>query len=314
MARKKKRSAFQTCLEFAAVRLLGAILTTVPFALSVKLCQGVGLLVCLLDKRHRRRATAQAKMALGLDEAESARLARRMYIHFGTCVAEFLRLPNYKTSEDIDRIMDWNGNKEIVRNLKAEGKGIIWATGHIGNWEFAGHMGAVTGIMTAAVARPLDNPLIDRYVKSIRTACGQKVIDKKGAMRDVLRELKAGQGVGLITDQDGGQRGIFVPFFGIVSSSIPSAADLAIRTGVPVLTGVMRRVGKPLRFSLEVGRVLRANPDADYEEERHRLMTLINEDMEAHIRKGPEQWIWMHRRWKTRPPDETENPEPVAGS
>jgi KDO2-lipid IV(A) lauroyltransferase len=233
-----------------------------------------------------------------------------MYRHFGTILADFVRIPSI-TAESLPRYVDWRGGDARVRELLAEGRGVILATGHVGNWEMAGAAFALAGLSEGAVARPLDNPLLDRYVNAVRARSGQRIFAKFGALRSVLGVLRSGRGFGILVDQDAGQRGVFVPFFGQPASTIPTAADVALRTGAPIVVVSLQRAGQPMRFVANVSEPIRADVDADPGSERLRLLAAVNAELESQIRRAPAQWLWLHRRWKTRPRDEA---PPGAGS
>lgn len=235
---------------------------------------------------------------------EIARRARAVYRHFGAMLAECVRLPDV-TPDTVDSYVDWGGQDATLAALLAEGKGILYATGHIGNWEAGGFFMHLKGLSAGAVARPLDNPRLDRYVKSIRQARGQAIWDKRGVVRTVVRALRNGGAVGMLVDQDGGRAGEFVPFFGRPASTLTTPVDLALRTGTPIVVAGMHRADRPMRFRFRMREPLRPDPDADRSEERARLLRAVNDGLEALIREEPAQWLWLHRRWKTRPKDET---------
>jgi len=258
-----------------------------------------------LDVRHRRRVEEQMQTALGNERsAEEIRaLARGVYSHFGTMLAEFVRLPQINAAW-VEEHVNWNGYDRLFRDLLAEGRGIIYATGHLGNWEAGGAIMAVAGLCSTAVARPLDNPLLEHYVNAIREACGQTILRKFGVIRSVVRALRRGQAIGLLVDQDAGRQGVFVPFFGKSASTIPTPADIAMRTGAPIIVAAMHRAEQPMKFIVRGQPPLWPSGERDRQAERLRLLTAINEHLASLIRQAPEQWLWLHRRWKTRPKEE----------
>lgn len=306
---KKRNSTAMNYLQYAAVRLLMWILWVLPMPIAVGLGRLGGAIFWAVDKRHRRRAFDQMSLAYRGDmgEREIRQNVWRMYQHFGIAMIELVRLPQVPT-EEIYRTYLWHGNDILARKLVAEGKGLIYCTGHVGNWEASGFYGARLGLMNGAIARPLDNPLLNRLLVDIRTSWGMTVYDKIGAMRHVMRDLRRGKSIGILVDQDAGKRGTFVPFFGIPASTLTIVADLAIRTGAPVLVAASFRDPKPMHFRVDALGPLRAIPGAPRDQERIRLTREMNRMMEALIRQHPEQWFWVHRRWKTRPPDETDTP------
>ncbi len=298
----RKLSAPRLWSEYLLVSSLAFVLRVLPLWAAVALGRVLGVAYCAVDRRHRTNANTRIRDAYGPDlpEAEVGRIVRDMYRHFGVMMAEFVRIPQLTVGK-LDRLIDWNGFDRLVEGLLGEGKGLILVTGHVGNWEVAGATVAMKGYSVGAVARPLDNAFLDRAVREIRESSGQRIWDKVGALRQAARVLRNGHAFGILVDQDAGRQGVFVPFFGIQASTIPTPADLALSRVCPMLTAALQRVS-PMRFVFRYGRVLRPDHAAPREEERLRLLRAINEDMEMIIRQAPEQWIWNHRRWKTRPP------------
>ncbi|MFH0911033.1 MAG: lysophospholipid acyltransferase family protein [Planctomycetota bacterium] len=296
---KTRKGPLRIRIEYAAARALAGLLYLLPFRPAVLLGQGLALVLFALDRRHRERCTGAIRAALHVERGEARRLARAMYLHLGTLLAEFPRIAELNR-DTLEAHVDWGAAPEEIERLLARGRGVIFITGHIGNWELCGSAFAVRGYSKGAVARPLDNPRIDAWIRGLRESRGQEIWDKFGAMREALRALREGRGFGILIDQDGGRDGVFAPFFGRTASSMPAAADLALRTGAPLMAAAFHRTG-PMRFRLEVSRPFYATPGADRAEERVRLVARCNAELEAIIRKRPEQWLWLHRRWKTEP-------------
>jgi KDO2-lipid IV(A) lauroyltransferase len=284
---------------------MAAILRLLPFTLAASLGRGLTLLLHRLDRRHRERVRDQMLASLGPDlgREEAERLTREMYRHYGTMLAEFVRLPDLSL-EDVERMVEVGDADQVIIPALQQGRGMVFATGHIGNWELAGVAFTLRGYVVGAVARPLDNPLLDRYVRGVRTASGQAIWEKFGALKKVVRVLREGKGFGILVDQDAGSKGVFVPFFGRSASTISTPVDLALLLGSPIVAAGVHRLGGERRYVFRHGPVRWPDPAADREAERVRLLTLINQDLEGIIRQAPEQWLWLHRRWKTRPPEE----------
>ncbi|MBN2712418.1 MAG: lysophospholipid acyltransferase family protein [Planctomycetes bacterium] len=305
MAQKAAGITFRHYVEYAFARFMAAIFRILPLPLAAGLGRFIGWLFFTLDKRHRERVRDQVKACFGdgMTDEKATGVAREMYAHFGNMLAEFVRIPTMNESNLAEHI-DWNGNDDRIRELLAEGNGLIFATGHIGNWEITGIAGKLAGFSVGAVARPLDNPLIDRYIRSIRESSGNEIWDKFGAMKKAVRTIRDNKAFGILVDQDAGQRGIFIPFFGINSSTIPTVADLALRTGAPIVTIANHRAGSPMHFRMTMRGPIRINKEADQDEERVRVLGEINSQLEEIISEEPAQWLWLHRRWKTRPKGE----------
>lgn len=303
MSKTRTRSTFRTCIEYAAARVAFAVARVLPLPLSVFLGRAIVLAVSCVQKRSRRFVEDQMRTCFGTryTDAGYARLSWECVLHFGTFLAEFSRLPDLRP-DTIDRHVDWGDTLPVVHRLLAEGKGLLMATGHIGNWEVCGVGAAQKGILCGAVARPIDNPRINAWVNAMRRKGGLEVWPKSGALMPLLRALRAGKGVGILLDQDAGQDGVFAPFLGQPASTIPSVAEIALRTGTPILPLIMHRKDTPMRFVFRMGRIHRPDPAADPETERMRLVREVNADLSTLIAQEPAQWFWVHRRWKTRPP------------
>lgn len=302
MSKARPRSAFRTCLEYAGARVAFAVARALPLSLAVFLGRVIVFAVACVQKRNRRFVEAQMRACFGdrYTDADYARLSWACVLHFGTFLAEFSRLPDLRP-DTIDHYVDWEETLPVVHDLLAEGKGLLMATGHIGNWEMCGVGAAQKGILCGAVARPIDNPRIDAWVNGMRRRGGLEVWPKSGALMPLLRALRAGKGVGILLDQDAGQDGVFAPFLGQPASTIPSVAEIALRTGTPILPLIMHRKDAPMRFVFRMGRIHRPDPTADPAAERMRLIREVNADLSTLIAQAPSQWFWVHRRWKTRP-------------
>lgn len=282
------------------------VLRWLPLSWSVALARGLWRVVYLVMPRRRAVAERQIAAALRVDPERAAAITRGVYRHLGTLLAEVAQIRRLDP-EALDPCIDYGDTLEVSRRLLAEGKGLVVATGHLGNWEAASAAARPLGEKLFTVARPLDNPLLNRLVNGWRERLGMKVEEKgPSAMRSALRSLRAGGIFILLIDQDAGLDGRFVPFFGISASTITAASELSLRTGAPILVQALMRDGdRPMRFRCLHGEVIRPNPDApDREAEVLRLMAAVHADLEPIIRAAPEQWLWLHRRWKTRPPGE----------
>ena len=296
---KKPRSRLRTILEYAFIRTLALILLVLPLRAAVALGRCITRLLGWIDRRHSRLALEAARDRLNLPEPEAARLVSRMYGHLGTMLAEFPRQSRL-APDNVDSFVDWGDIGETLAPLFAEGRGIIFTTGHIANWELTGQAYTAKGYLHGSVARPLDNPLLDAWILRMRQARGQVIWDKWGALRSALRALRNNQGCGFLVDQNGGEDGVETVFFGSRCSSMAAPADLALRTGAPIVPAALVRVA-PMRFRAVWRTPVRANPEAaDPAAERARIVQEYTAALESIIREAPEQWLWMHRRWKPK--------------
>lgn len=214
-------------------------------------------------------------------------------------IVSFAQFPRI-TRNNVDRWIRYKGLENFT-SAQARGRGVLVATGHLGNWELSAFTHAfMTGPMSIVV-RPLDNLRIDRLVERRRALSGNRLIYKKEAAREILRTLKAGEAVGILIDQNSSlDEGVFVNFFGVKACANAAFVKFAHHTGAAVVPGFALWSDEEKRY------VLRFYPEipmsGDVQTDTQRVHTVL----EQVIRKHPDQWLWIHRRWKTRPPGQPE--------
>lgn len=235
-----------------------------------------------------------------LDQAGVKALAEKSYAHLGRTFVEsalFDKLGKQGVLDIADEVQGW---KHIDETL-AQGKGIIFVTGHVGNWELAGAYVAARGIPLDAIARGMANPLTDQYVTHVREATGMVIVHDADAVRRAPRSLRAGRGVAFIADQGVlGLASTFVPFFGRPAKTPRGAAVFALRFEVPVIFMVALR--KPSgKFRVIVERI-EPRPTGDMDQDVDRIVTEFTARLEHWVREEPAQYFWQHRRWRRQPP------------
>lgn len=298
-----KNAPFRHAVEYAAVRTMLFFLSRLPLRPAQWVGRRLGDAVRLLDKRHRQRAREQVVDRLGLSGAELDAFVKANFRNYGMTLAEFCKLARM-TPEEFARIVDFEEFKARVPELESHGTGVILITGHFGNWEYCNAAAAAAAGMTGgAIARPLDNPEVNVLVKRIRERLGFAILDKQGAIRKAMGLLRHKNTVGILPDQDAGHGGMMSDFLGKPASTITIPAELAIRMRTPMVVVGLRREkrnsgGKAFRFLIAPDIHL-PNPDADPKEETRRLVDAINADLSAMIMETPDQWMWIHRRWKS---------------
>lgn len=267
-----------------------------------------GSLVARFFSRLSQRSPAfverQMRATFGgrYNDREYRELVGKFFRHMGCLLAEGVRMRTL-TRENINGYVDWSPRIGAVKQLLRESPtGAFFATGHIGNWEFTGTAAVLTDLLVGSVARPLDNPLINDIVNANRERSGQKIWSKRGALTNILRAIRKKESVGILVDQDAGEEGISVPFLGRPASTIPALADLAIRTGAPIIPSALQRTDRPMRFRANFGEFIFPDKSADPKTERLRILNRLNEELSKIIEAAPEQWLWTHRRWKTPNP------------
>ncbi len=197
-------------------------------------------------------------------------------------------------------------NVDRLINLLLQGRPAIFITGHFGNWEILGSGLAAMGYPVVALARPLDNPLINAWLLKIREVRGTKIITKWGATPILQETIRDGGRVAFIADQNAGDQGLFVPFFGRLASSYKSIGLLAMRYNVPVIAGQAIRTTGKFEFELQCTDIIEPDDWADQPDPLFYITARYNRAMEMSVRAAPEQYLWLHRRWKSRPKHERE--------
>ena len=288
-------------LEYLLVRAARGLDRLLGPRLSGALASGLGRFVY---RRLRIRAGVvedQLRRAFpDRDEAWVRGVARGAYEHLAREAMMLIRLSRLGREAVIEATVI-DGFDDLQEGL-AEGNGALVVSGHIGNWEIGGAAIAARGLPFDAVARPQGNPLVDRLIDGTRTRLGMTIIPMGGATKQALRSLRAGHVVGLVADQDARRRGLFVPFFGRPASTFRGPALLALRSGAPVFAAASTRLPDG-RYRVRLRRV--PVPDApDPARQEWELTAKLAAALEVAIREDPTQYLWHHRRWKTRPLEE----------
>ncbi|UCG32766.1 MAG: lysophospholipid acyltransferase family protein [Phycisphaerales bacterium] len=287
---------------YATLRLGVMIFQMFPPNLNLVTARVFGWLWFKLMGRHRRRATEHLCAALGdrLSDAQVARMARRSMQQMTMMAMELLFTPR--------RITEWSWPRHIhlkelgpALDVLLDERGAILLTAHFGNWELLGYVLATLGFPVHAVMRPLDNPYLNEYLEQTRGKRGLKLLYKKGAMARADDVLESGGALCFIADQDAGRKGIFVDFFGRPASTYKSIGLLAIKHRVPVVVGYAKRTSMNFEYQIRVNRVIHPHEWHDREDELHWLTQEFSRAMEDFVREAPDQYLWMHRRWKTQP-------------
>ncbi len=303
------RPTLQHRLEYGAFRLLDALLGRLPLTTLQTVGEAAGSLFYLLDPRHRRVVRDNLRLAnLGLSEAESRALSKACFRHFGALFVGLLRL-RQASPEELDRWIRVEG-LEHFDAAQAGGKGFIQLTGHYGNWEAIALAQSRHGRTLDVIGRELDNPLLEPISLGFRTRFGNRVILKDGAMRETLRALKAGRGVGFLLDQDALTSGVFVRFLGQWASTFGTAGSLAARYGLPVLP-VFSWPNEDGTITVRFDPPFEVPVTGDASRDAWVATQLMTARIEAQVRKDPRWWFWMHRRFKTRPRSAPPLPSPL---
>jgi Kdo2-lipid IVA lauroyltransferase/acyltransferase len=250
-----------------------------------------------------RRGLAEAQLRAAFPERDAAwirRTARASFEHIGRETVTLLRMS--KLDPDTLRARTEVAGLEAGDAAFRAGRGVVIVAGHLGNWELGAAMVAMRGYPIDAIVQRQRNPLFDDWIVGARRRLGVNVIERSQAPKQALRSLRAGRVVAFVADQNAGRHGVFVPFFGRLASTHRGPALMALRTGAPILLAVPLHIGEQrYRMTLEPIEVDRGG---DGEEAVRRVTAAFTARLEAAIRTAPEQYLWQHRRWKTRPPEE----------
>jgi KDO2-lipid IV(A) lauroyltransferase len=289
------RSSF----EYLLVRVVQLCVRPLPLRAVRRLGEGLGLLFCLVDRVHLRIALANLAVAFpNRTAAERQAIARAMFRHFGRLLLELLKYASLSGDRQLEMV-EWEG-EERVRLALAQDKGILFCTGHFGYWEQQALAHALKFEPMAVMARPLDNPKLHDLLERIRTSNRNSVIYRRGAVRRALRLLHGGGSVGILIDQHmTSPDAIYVDFFGRPAATTSTLASLALRTGAPII---------PLfAFPLPDGRYRMIYehpvepPSHDSPDAVREFTQRCTDVLEMHVRRHPELWLWMHRRWRDAP-------------
>jgi Kdo2-lipid IVA lauroyltransferase/acyltransferase len=290
-------------LQYLGLRFFGGFLHCFDIDQNLHTAGIVGDLYAAMVPRHKKRAQDNLRLAFPewtqqQVEATAAATIRNMFELF---MVDSLIMPRLVTPDHWPRCVRLHESLAPAIQLLAARGPVLLLTGHCGNWELLGYGLATLGFPITAIARPLDNAPINDWLLSLRQARGLTVLTKWGATPAMNELVSSGGRVGFIADQNAGDDGIFVPFFGRLASSYKSIGLLAMHHRVPIITGYARRLDE--RFQYEI-----SSPDIIYPEEWDRqedplfyITARYNRAMELMIRQAPSQYLWVHRRWKSRP-------------
>lgn len=290
-------------LEATAAAVVAAAVRPLPRRAALAFGRGLGRLLGALDRRHI--AIAVENLRPSFPDWPGERLhatAHEMYAHFGAVLLDILWLDR-RAPDDIARLVEITGAQHMEAALAA-GRGVVLVTAHIGNWEMHGLAHAHRFGPIAVLARPLDNRALDARLCAFRERAGNSVVYKHNALGRLLRILRGGGTVAVLIDQNVQPGdGIFVDFFGRPAATTTVAAALAVKTGSLLLP--CRTEMKPDgRYRLVYDPALPVDPGGERVAEIGRLTQALTTIIEGWVRASPTQWLWMHRRWKTRPPGE----------
>ena len=291
-------------LEYAPVWLILKMLGALPRRVARGFAASVTSLLFALQPKLQKTAEFNLRLAFpDWNDAQRKDATRKMVRNLGWMAAEFARLPRL-TKENIEDVVILEGHENFLEGQR-RGKGVLYLTGHIGAWELSSFAHALYGFPLHYMARPLDNKHLDELVNKYRCASGNLPIFKNESARVMLKILKDSGTVGILADQNTlPAEGVFVDFFGKLACTTTGLARVALHTGAAVVPGYAywdESIKKyRLRFEHPVELIQTGDTERDVFENTQRFAKVIEEI----IRKHPAQWVWVHKRWKTRPKGE----------
>ncbi len=291
-------------LEYALVWLLVKLLGLLPRRAARAVGAAIGWIAFHTLPRLRRVGMKNLALAFpNKSRAERKRILRTLYRSLGWQLAEFCQMPRY-TLEQANQFIRYEGLEHYLA-ARQRGRGVLVLTGHLGAWELSSFYHSLAGYPMSMVIRRLDNPLVDRLVNSIRCQHGNRVLHKNDFARGLIVAMRAKETVGVLMDTNmTPPQGVFVDFFGHAACTASGVARVAQHTGATVVPGFLLWEPAEKRYVLHFLPALQLAHTGDDDQDAIANTQLFTSALEDVIRRWPEQWLWVHRRWKTRPPGE----------
>ncbi len=312
-SRAKKRRPFVDYAAYLGVRIVVCLAQMMSISLAYRVADLLAGLLYRIDRRHRLVALENLEHAFGdqYSSAEREALVFGVYRHILRMIMEMLQIPRLLNVQTWRRYIQLQGHEKVIERLLDDRRPLILLSGHYGNWEMAGYLFGAFGFPPNAVARVLDNPYLERFLRKFRERTGQRMIAKRGGSEQMVEVLQNGGVLSMLADQDAGPKGVFVDFFGRPASTFKAIALLAIEFNAPIVVGGARRIGNQFQFELVMEEII--EPAVDLSPDQVRVLTeRYTAALERLIRRDPSQYFWLHRRWKHQPKSKRRPPEQAA--
>ncbi len=302
--KKKKPNPVIDYLIYLLMRTVSMFMQISDVDASVRFARSLGAGLYVIYRRGRKRAIDQLRESYpDKDDAWLEATAKASMEHIAMLAFDVMRHDRLLRGSTWHKYIELDDMSEAL-SVILKHKSIIMVTGHYGNFEALGVAMGIFGLEGYSIARPIDNPYINDYLVKVRQRKGQTIIDKKGATDNMHAILESGNMLGFIADQNAGRKGIFVDFFGRKASTYKSIGLLAMHYNLPIVVGYCRRIDNRYKFKVGISRIIQPQDWQDQDNPLHWVTAEYTTAIENFIREAPEQYWWIHRRWKTRPPEE----------
>ena len=307
------RSRHVDYLVYLAVRLGVMVLHMTGRGIGYALAGAAAAVIWRFDGCHRERALANLRASFPDWPEARVRAAAKASIRNMACMGlELFLTPRRIRPDTWRRYVRLTGMAEVIRMLVERKTPLVLVTGHFGNWELAGYFSSVIGLPTHTVARRIDNPYLNDFIFGLRERAGQTMIYKAGAGEAVQRALDRNEAVSIVCDQDAGAKGIFVDFFGRPASTFKSIGLMAMQFNAPVAVVCCRRLDRRFHFEVFCRRIIHPGEWSGEDDPLRWITREYTRALEEVVRDAPEQYFWVHRRWKSRPADKEPGDNGIA--
>ncbi len=303
----KNRSKFQTKIEELAVRFIIGLIGVFPYKTSLKIGKSLGRSIYKLFPKLAKTANRNLEIAYpGIDEKEKRRIITGTFESLGRHLGFISQFKKFK-HEDIHKYVEVIGKAENFDAAEQDKRGILFFTGHFGSWEVFNLLPPAFGYQMNILVRRIDNELVENYVDSLRTKFGTKTLGKRQAPRKMFRILKNGEILGILADLNAQKHdGVFVDFFGVPASTTTSIAKLALKTDAIILPAFAVWEEEKKKYVVYLEPPIKYEKTDDLKADILDITQKFTNSVEKYVRQYPEQWLWIHKRWNTRPEGDEE--------
>ncbi|HMF02271.1 MAG TPA: lysophospholipid acyltransferase family protein [Terriglobia bacterium] len=298
------RAGIKGVAEYSLALLIVRLFAAMPRHFAYPTAKTLARLGFHLAPRQRRAGLRNLQLAFPeLSQKAREGILRGSFENLGRLLVEFTHMPELNKG-NICRFVVHDGLENYLEGLR-RGRGVIFMTAHFGAWELSSFAHAVYGYPLRFVVRPIDNPRVERLISTYRTRSGNIPIERRSASRDILKALRQNEAVGILFDQNTTRsEGVFAEFFGIPAATTPALALFALRTGAAVVPGFLIWDASLRKHRLRLDPPVQLIETGNLEHDVLENTKVFNKILESYIRAYPDQWLWIHRRWKTRPEGE----------